>query len=356
MSSFLAVLPVERSAYFSPMEEVADMEKAGCTDIAIGRGRFSVESEGATSDGGDENSFSLCDIDLSVEKGDFIGIIGKVGSGKSSLLSAILGELRRNGGGIAVKDLPGGIGYVPQEPWLQQGSIRDNILFGKEYDAQLYERVVGACCLDADFARMSSGDATDVGERGAMLSGGQRARVGLARAVYQNKELYLIDDVFSAVDVPVGKQIYQKCIYGLLRGKTRLLCTHHPSFISGANSVLLMEGGQVVEQGPAHELPIPEVDAQNRRDSEGEKRGEDDERAEEAFAVSDVVEEESRERGRVKSAVYKQYVKAVGTSLSATIALSLTLMQASKNMTDVWLAEWVSAEKADNQGRYSVQS
>ena len=150
MSTFLAVMPVERSAYFSPMEEVADMEKAGCTDIAIGRGRFSVGSEDASSEA---NTFSLCDVDLSVERGDFIGIVGKVGSGKSSLLRAILGELRRDGGGIAVSDFPGGIGYVPQEPWLQQGSIRDNILFGREYDAQLYERVVLACCLDRDFAQ-----------------------------------------------------------------------------------------------------------------------------------------------------------------------------------------------------------
>ena len=200
---------------------------------------------------------------------------------------------------------------------------------------------------------MPSGDATDVGERGAMLSGGQRARVGLARAVYQNKELYLIDDVFSAVDVPVGKQIYQKCIFGLLRGKTRLLCTHHPRFISGANSVLLMEGGQVVEQGPAHEFPIPELNVQENED---EKRGQEEERPEEAFAASDVVEEESRERGSVKSAVYKQYVRAVGKSLSLTIALSMTLMQASRNLTDVWLAEWVSAEKADNQGHNSMMS
>ena len=339
-------MPVERGAYFSPMEEVADMERAGCTDIAVGRGRFSVNTEGAAS----EDSFNLCDIDLSVERGDFVGILGKVGSGKSSLLSAILGELRREGGGIAVRDHSGGIGFVPQEPWLQQGSLRDNILFGKEYDVQLYERVVAACCLDADFAQMSGGDATEVGERGAMLSGGQRARVGLARAVYQNKEIYLIDDVFSAVDVPVGKQIYQRCIYGLLRGKTRLLCTHHPRFVSGANSVLLMEGGQVAEQGPAHEFPTPELDL------EGDMGGENEERAEEVLAAPDVVEEESRERGRVKSAVYKQYVAAVGKSLSVTIALSLMLMQASKNMTDVWLAEWVSAEKNDNQGSYSAVS
>ena len=262
MSCFLAVIPVERSTYFSAMEEVADMEKVDSTDIAIGRGKFSVaagevgrsaadQEEQATA--GDGNAFSLCDLDLRIEKGDFIGIIGRVGCGKTSLLSAILGELRRDGGGIAVSDFPGGIGYVPQEPWLQQGSIRENILFGRRFDADLYAAVVRACCLEADFAQMSSGDATDVGERGAMLSGGQRARVGLARAVYQEKELYLIDDVFSAVDVPVGKEIYQKCIYGLLRGKTRLLCTHHPRFLAGANVVLLMEGGQVVEQGPAHQ-------------------------------------------------------------------------------------------------------
>ncbi len=96
---------------------------------------------------------------------------------------------------------------------------------------------------------MPQGDRTDVGEQGSMLSGGQKARVSLARAVYQDKQMYLIDDVFSAVDVPVGKRIYQKCIQGVLRNKTRVICTHHPRFLAGANTVLLMEGGKVAEQG-----------------------------------------------------------------------------------------------------------
>jgi ATP-binding cassette subfamily C (CFTR/MRP) protein 10 len=179
VSAYLTEQEIARESYFSSMAEVADMERADATDIAIGRGQFLVQNgnESATSadDGG--NRFILSDITLNVEKGDFIGVIGRVGSGKSTLLSAILGELKRESGGIAVTEHSGGVGYVSQEPWLQQGTIRDNILFGKEYDQDWYQKVTDACTLGEDFQHLCNGDATNVGEQGSMLSGGQKARV-----------------------------------------------------------------------------------------------------------------------------------------------------------------------------------
>jgi ATP-binding cassette subfamily C (CFTR/MRP) protein 10 len=185
----------------------------------------------------------------------------------------------------------------------------------------------------------------------------------LARAIYQDKEIYLIDDVFSAVDVPVGKQIYQKCIQGLLRNKTKIVCTHHPRFLAGANTVLLLEKGRVVQDGPAHEV-LSDVNfgdeeakkrSSSRNESESERK-DDSAEADEVLAAADqgIVDEETRGRGRVKLSVFKEYLRAVGTPLSIAILMSLAMMQATKNLTDVWLAEWVTAVKADNHANPSV--
>ncbi len=186
----------------------------------------------------------------------FSGIIGKVGSGKSSLLTSILGEMTKVSGKIAANIPFSGIGYVQQEPWLQQSSVRDNILFGKMFQPDWYDAVLDACALKEDMKQLTKGDLTNVGESGVMLSGGQKARVALARAVYQDKEVYLIDDIFSALDVQVSTQIFRKCINGLLRNKTRILCTHHPRFLGSASNILMLDDGQVVDSGlPAKILP-----------------------------------------------------------------------------------------------------
>ena len=126
---------------------------------------------------------------MTINKGHLIGIIGKVGSGKSSVLSSILGELNKISGMIAVDWPFSGIGYVQQEPWLQKGSVKDNILFGKMYQQEWYDAVIDACALKDDLKQFYHGDQTNVGENGSMLSGGQKARIALARAVYQDKEV-----------------------------------------------------------------------------------------------------------------------------------------------------------------------
>ena len=126
---------------------------------------------------------------MTINRGHLIGIIGKVGSGKSSVLSSILGELNKISGMIAVDWPFSGIGYVQQEPWLQKGSVKDNILFGKMYQQEWYDAVIDACALKEDLKQFYHGDQTNVGENGSMLSGGQKARIALARAVYQDKEV-----------------------------------------------------------------------------------------------------------------------------------------------------------------------
>ncbi len=229
IAAFLSLPAFRREGYFDRPEELVDLEEAEATEIALRGATLDVASSPPTrttdvderEEGGRLN-FRLQDLELTVGTGELVGVVGKVGSGKSLLLQALLGELRKSDGSVGVRDRLDGVGYAQQEPWLQQGTVRENILFGSDFSPDWYGRVVDACALREDLdSRLPGGDAAQVGENGALLSGGQRARVALARAVYQDKEVYLIDDVFAAVDAPVGEHIYRKCISGLLREKTR---------------------------------------------------------------------------------------------------------------------------------------
>ena len=193
--------------------------------------------------------FILENLDFTVKKGEFVGIVGQVGSGKSSTLSAIMGEMTKVSGKVHFVQASNGIGYVQQDPWLQQGTIKDNILFGKNFQLEWYNAVLEACALKEDLKHFQFGDMTKVGEGGIMLSGGQRARVALARAVYQDKDFYLIDDIFSALDIEVGMHINKKCINGLLKHKTRILCTHHWKFLSSASNIFVLDSGRIINHG-----------------------------------------------------------------------------------------------------------
>lgn len=149
------------------------------------------------------------DITLTVEKGSLCAVVGLVGSGKSTLLQVILGELELDEGRL---EISGDISYAPQEPWLFEGSVKNNIVFIEDYNEKRYREVVKVCALERDFQLLPLGDETIVGERGISLSGGQRARISLARAIYRKAEIYLLDDPLSAVDTHVGKHIFEQCI------------------------------------------------------------------------------------------------------------------------------------------------
>lgn len=138
---------------------------------------------------------------------------------------------------------------MAQQPWLQRGTIRENILFCRSYDEDRYLAIVNACGLSEDFASLPAGDLTGVGEAGMTLSGGQKARVALARAVYQDRPIYLLDDIISAVDAHVAKHIFHQCILGLLRNKTVILCTHNVQYLSRADRIVVIENGTITKQG-----------------------------------------------------------------------------------------------------------
>lgn len=176
-------------------------------------------------------------INFSVPPGKLCAIIGPVGSGKSSILQALLGELPINSGTIK---LGGTLSYASQESWLFGSTVRGNILFGEEYKEKLYDQVVRACALERDFEQFPENDQTLVGERGVSLSGGQKARINLARAIYKPADIYLLDDPLSAVDVHVGKRLFEECIMGYLGGQTRILVTHQLQYLKKADLIIVL--------------------------------------------------------------------------------------------------------------------
>ncbi|PVU97053.1 hypothetical protein BB561_000790 [Smittium simulii] len=196
---------------------------------------------------------TLKNITFSVYHNELLAVVGKVGSGKSSLLTALLGEMYKTKGDALIK---GKVAYASQQPWIMNATVRENILFGFKYDKEYYERVVYCCGLTQDFLALSFGDLTEIGERGINLSGGQKARLGLARAVYSRADVYLLDDPLAAVDSHVGAHIF-KCVLGpngILQSRARILVTNAIPYLSSCDSVLLLQDGVVVEQGLYEDL------------------------------------------------------------------------------------------------------
>ncbi|KAL2753621.1 hypothetical protein ACRALDRAFT_1051871 [Sodiomyces alcalophilus JCM 7366] len=215
-------------------------EQLGEETVVIRNGTFSWNRH--------ETKNILTDIDFTAYKGELSCIVGRVGSGKSSFLQSILGDMWKISGDVQVH---GSVAYVAQQPWILNATVKENIVFGYRYDSNFYEKTVKACALLDDFAQLPDGDETVVGERGISLSGGQKARVALARAVYARADIYLLDDVLSAVDSHVGKHIIENVLgpRGLLSSKTRILATNAINVLASASFITMMRDGQIVERG-----------------------------------------------------------------------------------------------------------
>lgn len=189
---------------------------------------------------------TLSDITFNVRSGDMLAVTGAVGCGKSSLLTCLLEELPLCKGAISYH---GKVAYVPQIPWVFSGTIRENILFGLPFSHQKLQRVVEVCGLTKDLKDFSNGDLTEIGQRGVTLSGGQKARVGLARAVYSDVDIYLLDDTLSAVDAKVGSKLFQSCILDHLSSRIRLLVTHQLQYLKDVDRIAVMEKGSIIHLG-----------------------------------------------------------------------------------------------------------
>ncbi|EDW73918.2 uncharacterized protein Dwil_GK21659 [Drosophila willistoni] len=302
-------------------------------------------------------------ISFAIKADQFVGIVGNVGSGKTTLLHAILGELELLDGRV---EIHGRISYVAQQPWVFQASIRENILFVETFDEERYRAVLHACQLERDLSLLPHGDATIVGERGISLSGGQKARISLARAVYRQADIYIFDDPLAAVDAQVGKLLMDKCFYRLLHGKMRILVTHHVQLLKDVDHLLLMESGRLTQQGSYEQLKdiisqhaaldleaieadkvqvkrvLSQVDRTSKQLSVDGANPDDPN--DEAFA-------EHQEQGAVSFATYKAYFRAMNAPLMVIVVFLLFILaRACQAAMDIFISRWATwEENRDNE-------
>ncbi|KAG8435477.1 hypothetical protein GDO86_013419 [Hymenochirus boettgeri] len=341
-------------------------------------------------------------VDLKFKEGDLIAVVGGVGAGKTSLVSAMLGEMNQISGYINIK---GSVAYVPQQAWIQNATLKNNILFGAKMDEERYQRVLKACALLPDLEMLPGRDESEIGEKGINLSGGQKQRISLARAVYNDADIYILDDPLSAVDAHVGKHIFEKVVgpNGLLKNKTRILVTHGVSFLKYTDEIVVLVNGRVTETGSyktlltnngafAEFLRLYGKQDQNNDTEASVFTAEDDEideHMQSAEILEDIVtttvkrensrrqrkrsnmngslslrrslkdatktkvesltkgtkgqqliEKETVETGKVRFSVYTKYMRAVGWWLSFCILACYILQTAAFVGQNIWLSVW----------------
>uniref|UniRef100_A0A673W7F6 Canalicular multispecific organic anion transporter 2-like n=1 Tax=Salmo trutta TaxID=8032 RepID=A0A673W7F6_SALTR len=298
-------------------------------------------------------------INLMVPQRSLLAVVGHVGCGKSSLVSALLGEMEKLEGHISIR---GSVAYVPQQAWIQNATLRDNILFGKAYNEQKYRSCLEACALTPDLEVLPGGDLTEIGEKGINLSGGQRQRVSLARALYNEADVYLLDDPLSAVDSHVAKHIFDHVIgpEGALQGKTRILVTHGISFLPQVDNIMVMVEGRVSEMGSYQELL-----QQNGAFAEFLRNYSLEDIIEDEATVALIDEEEdfpddvlSNHTDMVDSThkslkVFWEYVKAVGPLLTLCICFLYGCQNAAAIGANIWLSQWTN-DAAQNMTQENV--
>uniref|UniRef100_A0A669PY13 ATP binding cassette subfamily C member 2 n=1 Tax=Phasianus colchicus TaxID=9054 RepID=A0A669PY13_PHACC len=338
------------------------------------------------------------DVNLDIKPGSLVAVVGAVGSGKSSLISAMLGEMENIKGHINIQ---GSLAYVPQQAWIQNATLKDNILFGSELDEARYQKVIKACALLPDLELLPAGDQTEIGEKGINLSGGQKQRVSLARAVYNDADIYILDDPLSAVDAHVGKHLFEHVLgpKGLLQKKTRILVTHSISFLPQADNIVVLVAGTVSEHGSYNTLLANRGAFAQFLNSYGSQ---EEDAAEETTAGTGnatgyrghlclevlksprcnslsrtsrsttsvkkaqeepiknikgqkLIEKEAVETGKVKFSMYLRYLRAVGLGFSFCVAMSYVADYVAYVGTNLWLSAWTDdAERYQNE-TYPVQ-
>ncbi|KYB27685.1 probable multidrug resistance-associated protein lethal(2)03659 isoform X2 [Tribolium castaneum] len=325
-------------------------------DAARDLGVFMKNASAKWSEASSDNT--LNNVNLTAVPGKLVAVIGPVGSGKSSLFHAILQELPLFDGSLSVN---GEISYASQEPWLFAGSVRQNILFGLPMDKLRYKTVVKKCALERDFTLLPYGDKTMVGDRGVSLSGGQRARINLARAVYKQADIYLLDDPLSAVDTHVGKQLFENCIAGYLKNKTVILITHQLQYLKEVDQIIYLHDGVVKAQGSFKELQATGLDFTNllgaAQDEDEEKKKEEELIRQGSIRSIASVEgeapkivEEQKGTGSVGADVYLGYFKAGGNCCVIFVLFALFIVtQIFASIADYFITYWVNIEQQDAQ-------
>ncbi|XP_053189319.1 canalicular multispecific organic anion transporter 1 [Scomber japonicus] len=345
----------------------------------------------------------LKNVSLDIKPGKLVAVVGAVGSGKSSLISALLGEMYSTKGFINIK---GSVAFVPQQAWIQNATLRDNILFGSPHEERRFQEVIESCALKPDLELLSGGDLTEIGEKGINLSGGQKQRVSLARATYSQADIYLLDDPLSAVDSHVGKHLFEKVIgpNGILKDKTRILVTHGVSFLPYVDEIVVLVDGVVSEVGSykslrankgafSEFLDIYAKEQSNRTHSESDscqdtadmeliperedtqpdspledtvsvtlKRENSIRRSQRSNRVrlrknssvrkaedvdeskkgQKLIEKEAMETGQVKFSVYLQYLRALGWGYATMVFVVYFIQNIAFIAQNLWLSDWTN--------------
>ena len=305
------------------------------------------------------DEFYLSNINLTVKKGEFICIIGEVGSGKSSLIQAILNNMiikQNNNTKIIIN---GNISYVGQEAWIQNNTIQNNILFYRPYDPTKYQTILDLCELKQDLESFPGGDLTEIGEKGVNLSGGQKARISLARAMYCDNDIYILDDPISALDAHVGKNIMNNCIVGYLKGKTIILATHALQYAAFADRIYYMKNGEINWEGNYNELIkqnfyslfAEKINSKLNKDKENENKNENDEDNMTNLKIDQkdlnkgkierITKDEKKEVGKINKQVFFSYFSYIGGSYFCMALITILISwQGLKIISDLWLGYW----------------
>ncbi|KAI7820518.1 P-loop containing nucleoside triphosphate hydrolase protein [Gamsiella multidivaricata] len=330
-----------------------------------------------SSDATRNNQPALIDINLSFARGSLNAIVGRVGRGKSSLLSAIIGEMYKREGVVKVY---GSVAYVPQQAWIINATVRDNIVFGKAFDQEKYDRVLFASGLLPDLEILAAGDQTEIGERGINLSGGQKQRVSLARAAYQDADVYLLDDPLSAVDAHVDQHLWENLIGpdGLLKDKTRVLVTHGIHHLEHADHIVVLKDRRIEEAGHYADLMatqntfyrlIKEFSVNNgsKKKRQHTQRVSDAAAEDEASSITptseeslvdqekangELVEEEGAQTGVVKWDTFRVYCKAMSYYYVAMTVIFFIVWEAFQLSTPIWLEHWTRVADTTTHSLY----
>ncbi|GAM17055.1 hypothetical protein SAMD00019534_002300 [Acytostelium subglobosum LB1] len=289
----------------------------------------------------------LTDITLSVPQGSLTVVVGPVGSGKSSLLSAMLGDMTVVKGGLS---RIGTVAYVSQLPWIMNGTLRDNVLFGSDYDEEKYQHTLNVCSLQPDIELLAKGDLSQIGEKGINLSGGQKMRLSIARAVYNDAEILILDDPLASLDIHVAQSVFQQAILPLVPKKTVILVTHQLFPLEFSSQIITMSDGRVENIGKYDQLSKEsweiyqfknaEAKKEDEARKEKEKKDEEEEEEEDEDDDDDLIIEEERNTGKV---TYKEYLTYLGKIGVGFVSMTFILSMVAPGLSvfgNWWLTHW----------------
>ncbi|KAI8893337.1 P-loop containing nucleoside triphosphate hydrolase protein [Globomyces pollinis-pini] len=299
--------------------------------------------------------FSIIGFSADIHKGSFVGVIGEVGSGKSTLLNGLIGYFSSKEGTVSVD---GSIAYCSQDPWIMPGTIESNILFGLDLDHIRMKEVIEVVGLERDLSILSDGIKTTIADGGSNVSGGQKARIALARALYSNSDIYILDCPLAALDATVSKYVFENAILGYLKDKTVVMVTHNLSYLSHMDKIMVLNEGKLAQFTTFDMLPTSLIDSisQMEKSEVNEDFSQEIENADEKnhTTVNQITAEEDKNSGAVGYIFYRRFIASIGTTYGLCYVLFTTLKLAIVIALPLWLTNWSMSTNSDQNTYYVI--